>query len=51
MELREEIDSVTLSVRARGATRQQCLLDILSHVWNVVDHDILHGAIVAFVVT
>jgi hypothetical protein len=41
---------VTWSNRACRATRLQRLLDIPSHVRNVVEHDIHHGSIVAFAI-
>jgi hypothetical protein len=50
VELRWEIYSVTQSVRARGATHLQHLLDIPSCVRNVVDLGIHHGAVVALVI-
>lgn len=50
MERRQEVDLVTRSIRARGATRLQHLLDIPSHVQNIMDLSIHRGVVVALVV-
>lgn len=49
-ELHREVDSVTQSIRTRGATCVQRLLDIPSRVQNVVHLDIHHGAAIALAV-
>lgn len=49
-EFHQQIDMVTRSVRARGATRMQRLLDISSRVQNVMDLGIDRGATIALAV-
>jgi hypothetical protein len=50
VELRREIDEVTRSIYARGATRLKCLLDILSLARHVVELNVHYGAAFAFAV-
>jgi hypothetical protein len=50
VEPRRDVDSMTRSIRARGATRLQHLFDISSHVQNVVDLGIHHGVAIALTI-
>jgi hypothetical protein len=51
VELCQEVDPVTRSICARGATHLHRLLDILSRVRNIVDLNIHHGNVIALVVS